>query len=60
MWPTTLIGRRNKPKCPHQNVEITSTAGIRRRLCLDCGNVSLSDSSEVPEEHRLEGSKKES
>lgn len=38
-----MILRRSRPKtaCTHENVVSATSAGIERKVCEDCGNVSI-------------------
>lgn len=47
MWRQSIGNRRSSEKCPHDNVQTSASAGLQRRVCLDCGHVAIAYVSDV-------------
>ena len=49
MWSHNLKSRRNTDNCAHEKLEVSTAAGLQRKVCLSCGHVSISFVSDTVE-----------
>lgn len=48
MWSPSNF--RSRKHCEHLNTQTSTSVGLRRRVCIDCGHVSFDDLADVIEE----------